>query len=249
MLRSITCHMRRADSDLLTTPPNELRRLNQDELLRMVVICRDGNEEEKARARGAWIALIESDLDRVRAIVKTFRFPKRADVQVRRDLVDDAVNDAYERLIKMLPNFKGATPGEYRAAMRTCVHFACMDHCIDEMEHEQGIGGSLEEKVKDEEGDARGKFDPQVYRRERERLEEQNALEQELERQRELLERIDQAAERLEGNRREVWKMTQAGRSVEAITAELGVSRDSVYQYRRRALQDIKKMLDRDGQF
>ena len=58
--------------------------------------------------------------------------------------IDDAVQYAFERLVKMPRSFKGTSEGEFRAAMRTCVRFACMDHSR-EMEEEKPIAGSLDE--------------------------------------------------------------------------------------------------------
>ena len=140
-------------------PENEFGWLIQDELLRLVVITRDNVERAKRkRARKAWEMLIALDIDRVRGLVATFRFPKQ-DVKVKAGQVDDVVHEAYERLVRMLKTFRGTSEGEYRAAMRTCVGFACMDHCRKEMGIEQGIRGSLDDEI-GADGDERGRFDP-----------------------------------------------------------------------------------------
>src|SRR5436189_81671 len=113
--------MRRSDRDLLNVPETEFGWLTQDELLRLVVISRDKVERAKTkRASKAWEMLIALDIDRVRGIVATFRFPGQA-VKVQPPQIEDVVHEAYERLVRMLPTFRGKTEGEYRAAMRTCV--------------------------------------------------------------------------------------------------------------------------------
>ena len=149
-----------------------------------MVILRDSLERAKTkRARKAWEMLIALDIDRVRGIVGTFRFPGQS-VRVGPSKIDDVVHEAYERLVKMLRNFKGKSEGEYRAAMRTCVNYACMDHCRKEMGLEKGIRGSLDEVV-GEPGDERGRFEREIAALERERLDEEEALERALERRRE----------------------------------------------------------------
>src|SRR5687767_10879124 len=106
--------MRRSDSDLLRTAEAELGRLSQDELLRLVVITRDGDHKSPTKQRSAWAMLVTSDIDRVRGIVKSFRHMDAPGVQVHRDHVDDVTQDCYFRLIGMA--FRGVSMGEYRSA-------------------------------------------------------------------------------------------------------------------------------------
>jgi RNA polymerase sigma factor (sigma-70 family) len=234
--------MLRSDRDLLTTPDHELDRLSQDELVRLVVICRESpNETQRSRTGKAWETLVTLDFDRIRGIVATFRFPGQGNVRVHPNDVDDVVNAAWERLVKkLLPSFRGTTPGEYRAAMRTCVRYECMDRCRAQMAHEQRVAGSLDEEIADAEGKTRARFEKQVAERERERLDEEEARRRELE----LQERLGEAIGQLDGNRRRVLELTRAGRSTEEIAAELETSADNVYQLRRRGLQQARAILD-----
>jgi RNA polymerase sigma factor (sigma-70 family) len=235
--------MRRSDRDLLKVPEEEFGWLNQDELLRLVVILRDSLERAKTkRARKAWEMLIALDIDRVRGIVTTFRFPGQ-NVSVGRSQIEDVVHDAYERLVRMLRNFRGASEGEYRAAMRTCVQYACMDHCRKEMGLEQGIRGSLDEVV-GETGDERSRFDRAIAALERERIDEEQALERALERRA----KVDDAIEQLDGNQRVVIEMTRDRCTTDQIAERLGISHANVYKIRERALAALREILDGDDE-
>lgn len=189
--------------------------------------------------------LIAKDIDRVKGIVETFRHPEAPEVRVEGSDVDDVVDSSYERLVKMLRTFKGISEGEYRAAMRTCVRFECMDHCREAMGHDMRRAGSLDERTKDDEGDERGRFDRDIAEQEKERVAEEEALtagrEQALLRQ----ERVRTAiADLKNANRRRVVELTYAGASTEKIMAELDTTRDNVYQLRRRGLKDLGDILD-----
>lgn len=233
--------MRRSDRDLLKVPEEEFGWLNQDELLRMVVILRDSLERAKTkRARKAWEMLIALDIDRVRGIVATFRFPGQ-NVRVGPSQIEDVVHDAYERLVRMLRNFRGDSEGEYRAAMRTCVNYACMDHCRKEMALEQGIRGSLDEMVGDE-GDVRGRFEREIAALERMRIGDEEAHDRALERQG----KVDDAIEQLDGNQRIVLEMTRDRRTTDQIAERLGISHANVYKIRERALAALREILDGD---
>ena len=235
--------MRRSDRDLLKVPEEEFGWLNQDELLRLVVILRDSLERAKTkRARKAWEMLIALDIDRVRGIVATFRFPGQ-NVRVGPSQIEDVVHDAYERLVRMLRNFRGQSEGEYRAAMRTCVNYACMDHCRKEMGLERGIRGSLDE-VAGETGDERGRFDREIAALERERIDGAAAHERALERQKEVSDAID----KLDGNKRIVMEMTRDRCTTKEIAERLGISHANVYKIRERALAALREILDGDDE-
>jgi RNA polymerase sigma factor (sigma-70 family) len=233
--------MFRKDSDLINTPEHQLNRLNQDELLRLVVICRD---KDIGRARAAWATLIELDMDRVRGIVATFRIPEHPGVRVAWANVEDVAQAAYIRLLKMLGTFTGSTEGEYRGAMRTCIRYACMDHLREEMKQEQRSAGSLDEVATDKEGKGRPRFDSVIAKKEQEKIDEQEARERELELQRKLREAI----ESLDGNRRRVLELDLERCPTAQIARELSTSEANVYQLRRRALQQVKKFLDGDAE-
>jgi RNA polymerase sigma factor (sigma-70 family) len=233
--------MRRSDSDLINTPEHQLDRLSQDELLRLVVICRD---KHTGRARAAWTNLITLDIDRVRGIAATFRLREYPGVRVARDDVEDVTQKAYIRLLKMLGTFRGTTEGEYRAAMRTCIGRECQDHLRDVMKREMREAGSVDEVVTDKEGKGRLKFDPEIAKKEQERIDDQEARERQLELQR----KVRDAIESLDGNRRRVLELDLERCPTAQIANELSTSEANVYQLRRRALQQLRKILDGDAE-
>lgn len=233
--------MRRSDGDLLRVPDHELSRLNVDELLRLVAITRDGDRPSAERARKAWGELVALDIDRVRGIVATFRHPGNPGVRVDPSEVDRVAQDCYLRLLGM--KFRGTSVGEYRAAMRTCIHFQCMDHCAADMREDQRRGGSLDDSIPSADGDARPRFDKEIAELERRRQLDEEALVHD----EELHDRVVEAVAGIEDERkRKVLEMTREGRSTEEIMAALETSRDNVYQLRRRAFALLKEVLDGD---
>lgn len=235
--------MRRSDNDLLHVAEAELGQLNQDELLRLVVITRDGTHKSPTKQRSAWAELVTKDYDRVRGIVKAFRHSHAPGVRVLPDNVDDVAQDSYIRLLKMAFTFRGTTTPEFRAAMRRCVDYQCRDHCREEMEEDKKRGGSLQEEIKSEEGDGRPKFERQMASDEKLRLED----EEEAERLNEESRRVDEAIAQIDNDRkRRVLEMTRDGCSTQEIMDELGESRDNVYQLRLRAIKLVRRILDGD---
>jgi len=133
--------------------PHELRRRSDDELLLLVAANRSAKDRlGKETARLAWNELVERDVARVRALVRTWRLGGR-DVRVEAQDRDDATQHAFYRLLKMLDNFRGDVLPQYRAAMATCVDWACREFCRREMRHEMGLGGSLDERIPGEDGE------------------------------------------------------------------------------------------------
>jgi len=235
--------MRRSDSDLLRVAEGELHRLDADELLRLVVITRDGDRTSAAKAKAAWAELVARDLERVRGIVAVFRHPDNPGVRVEPDDVEQVAQDAYIRLLGMA--FRGISVGEYRKAMSTCVRYECMDHCRRAMQDDKRRAGSLDEKIETDEGDRRGKFDKPIAKLEQERIENEEALAQ-LE---DLRDRVYDAIPRIEDERkRKVLEMTRERCSTEEIMTALDTSEANIYQLRRRALKLVRDILGGDGQ-
>ena len=113
-----------------------------------------------------------------------------------------------------LPGFRGVSVGEYRAAMRTCVRYECMDYCRPGCRRTCARAGSLDEQIPSDEGEGRGKFDDAMFRRELERLSEADAIERECER----VAALDAAIAMLDSeDKRRVLEMTRDGRSADEI--------------------------------
>ena len=242
--------MRRSDSDLMGIPERELRTLSQDELVRLVVICRDGDESNRHRGKAAWTTLVASDYDRIRNLVVTYTFPDQANVRVDRDDIDDVVQQAYERLAeKLFESFRGASRGEYKAAAKTCIYFECMDHCRAKMKDEQHRAGSLDETVKNEDGDSRGRFDQTLADQEREALEQEEIDRIAQQVAREQLKDIFAALDQFPNQEMaETLRLTWQKKPVKEIMAELGISQDLVYAHRSRGMKLLKKIFDDDGE-
>jgi RNA polymerase sigma factor (sigma-70 family) len=229
--------MRRSDSDLLLVAERELERLGEDELLRLVVLCRDGDEKSQCKPGAVWGELVARDIDRVRGIVAAFRHPVSG-TRVARDDIDQVAQDAYIRLLGM--SFRGTTRGEYRAALWKCVWFQCMDHCRSAMEEDKRRAGSLDAQVATDEGNGRPMFEQEIAKKQEEWLSEQEQLDRLQERR----EALDEAIPKIEDERkRRVLEMTREGCSTDDITKELGVSEDNLYQLRRRGLKLLQEIL------
>jgi RNA polymerase sigma factor (sigma-70 family) len=229
--------MRRNDSDLLLVAERELEALEADELLRLVVLCRDGDQKSQCKPGPVWAELVARDIDRVRGIVAAFRHPASG-TRVERDDIDQVAQDAYIRLLGM--SFRGTSVGEYRSALWRCVTFQCMDHCRRAMEEDMRRAGSLDEEVPTTEGDGRPKFEKEIAKMQAEWISEQQQLDLLQERR----EALDEAIAKIEDERkRRVLEMTRDGCSTEDIAKELGVSEANVYQLRRRGLKLLQEIL------
>jgi RNA polymerase sigma factor (sigma-70 family) len=230
--------MRRTDGDLLAIAERELDGLGEEELLRLVVLCRDGDQKSQCKPGAVWAELVARDIDRVRGIVAAFRHPVSG-TRVARDDIDQVAQDGYIRLLGM--SFRGTTQGEYRAALWKCVWFQCMDHCRSAMEEDKRRAGSLDEEVDTGEGDGRPKYEKEIAKMQEDWVSEQEQLDRLQERR----EALDDAIPKIEDARkRRVLEMTREGCSTDDIAKELGVSEDNVYQLRRRGLKLLQEILE-----
>lgn len=236
--------MRLSDNDLSRIPESDFHSLGQDDLLRIVVICRENRDRfSRKRAKAAWGMLIAHDIDRVRNIVALFRLSEHPGIQVARDKVDDVVHDCYLRLLRMLRTFRGTSEGEYRAAMRTCVGFECRDHLRREMGVDKRTAGSLDEGASDAEGKPRPKFDSNIAKQAQQQIDDDGAMQRAHERR----SRVQAAIEKIEKpDQRRVVELTFAGRKTDEIMSELDTSKDNVYQLRSRGLKDLQRIVAED---
>lgn len=230
--------MPRSASDLKDIPTSEFDRLRPEQLIELVALGRvTDNGSDKQRARTAWEALVLGEFDRVRQLVKAFEFPGKPGVRIPRDQVDDAVQESFMRLFKMLANFAGSSVGEFHGALRTCVQHTCMDYCRKEMRIDKGLAGSLDETVDSEDGSERGRFDHATGKQEREQLDARDAASDYVDRIAEALESIDSE------DMQTVLAMTWEGASVAQIADELDTSADNVYQLRCRGMKKLDAAL------
>lgn len=217
-------------------PPSslELRRRGEDELLALVVAGRLADDDRgRETARRAWGELVERDVDRVGALVRTWRLAGR-DVRVDAQDRDDATQYAFYRLLKMLGNFRGEVVPQYRAAMATCVDWACREFCRREMRHEMGLGGSLDERLAGEDGEGPGRFDPVVGE-----LSEHQQDDHEAGRQ--AMDALARGIEALPNeNMKSVLRLTMEGYASREIADRLELSVVNVDQLRSRALRRLR---------
>ena len=135
---------------------------------------------------------------------------------------DDAVQRALVTMLtRFMETFRGTSMGEFVAATRTLVRFAC----VDTQRRAAVVSGRTEELVD---------------------LQEEDAADDD-----ELLERggsfLDWAVPQLVGRRREVIELDLQDLTTEEIQQRLGVSRDVVYAARSRALKDLAELREEHG--
>ncbi len=208
-------------------------------LLRRYAVARDNGDLDLAGE--LWEQLAVNNFDRVKQIVKAFRFTPGGRGIPEHEW-GSAASEAYIRVVAMGASFRGIETGRFYAAVVTCVQNACRDFGRKELRHERRLAGSID-KTFEPDGEA-GPFDAALaaYDAElRERLAE--AVEAEAGRL---------VAEQLVGwataqiqndNYREVLDMTFQNIPAEEIADQLGISMDNVYARRSRGLKELEKIL------
>jgi RNA polymerase sigma factor (sigma-70 family) len=210
-------------------PVHELRDLAIPELLRRIRAARQAGEPWKATKETD--VLIARSMPRVRNVVGAFRLPEHPEVAVRHPDRDDVVQDALRRAFMMLDRFRGATEGEWYAAVVTCARFTCRDHLRAEMTAERHLAGRIE----DESAEGLPRFDADLAR-----ISEHYAVDAESAR-----EAADWLANAIRSipnpNQRRVVELTRDGWSTDDIAGELDTSVDNVHQLRSRAFSHLRK--------
>jgi RNA polymerase sigma factor (sigma-70 family) len=189
--------------------PPDLRR-GDEVLLRRFLRARRARDEVAARA--AWDELVVLNFDRVVLLV---RHESRG--RLSPEERDDAVQRALTRMLTNLPDtFRGTSTGEWVAATRRLVRFACIHTQRRAPRHSarsEPLGDEHDPVAPEPEDDAASGF-------------------------------LAWAVPRLRGRRREVVELDLQDLSTEEIQRRLGVSRDVVYAARSRALKDLAKLRD-----
>lgn len=187
---------------------------------------------DAATARRCWEELVGANFDRVRAMVQL-----QSRGRLSPDEQEEALQLALTKMaVNMIRTFRGTTVGEWVEATRTLVKYACMDT--------QRRAATISKRERGLDDDA-GRPDADVFaaieadRRERERRDE------EAERLRERQAFLDWAIPQLSPQRRAVVELQRQGVPVAEIERRLGISGDSVYAARSRALKDLVKLRER----
>lgn len=209
-------------------------------LLRRYVAARTRGDLQLA-AR-IWEQLAVNNFDRIKQIVKAFRFSAGGPRLPEHDW-GSAASEAYLRVVAMGANFQAQEAGRFYAALVTCVQNSCMDYGRKELRHERRKAGSID-KTFDPDGEA-GPYDAALAAYDAELRERAaDAVQDELGRQ-EAEHVVGWAIGRISNDHyREVLEMTYFHKlSAEEIAERLGISVDNVYARRSRGGKELEKIL------
>jgi RNA polymerase sigma factor (sigma-70 family) len=209
-------------------------------LLSQYCDARDDGELELART--LWEQLAVNNFDRIKQIVKTFRFspggPRLPDHEW-----GSAASEAYVRVNAMGANFRHREIGRFYAALVTCVQNSCKDFGRKELRHDMRAAGSVDSTF-DPDGEA-GPFDAALAAYDQHLRETANDT---LDAERS---RVD--AEQLvawgvsqiaNDNYREVLEMTWLQQlPADEIADLLGISMENVYARRSRGGKELERIL------
>ena len=214
---------------------------SDEQLLAFVVAGRETRRGESwDLAVEAWRHLAARHHDRVRGLVVAFRFPGHPDVRIAPDEYDDAAQECFIRVVKMLGNFRGVSLGEFLGALRTCVTNTCMDYCRRRLTRERGIAGSIDEPSPAIDDDAYGRFDVAIGEI-AERRQAQDAA------ARDDLAALEDAISRLDNEHmREVLRRKMTGYSSAEIGDELGLTVANVDQLCSRGVRKLREVMSDD---
>jgi len=209
-------------------------------LLRRYCDARDSGEPELARS--LWEQLAVNNFDRVKQIVKTFRFTPGGSGLPDHEW-GSAASEAYMRVIAMGRSFRHREIGRFYAALVTCVQNSCRDFGRKELRHDKRVAGSVDSTF-DPDGEA-GPFDKALAAYDQ-HLREQtdDALHTEhsrIEAEQLVAWAIGQITN---DNYREVLEMTWLNQlPADEIADLLGISMENVYARRSRGIKELEKIL------
>ncbi|MDQ4049243.1 MAG: hypothetical protein M3131_07670 [Actinomycetota bacterium] len=208
-------------------------------LLRRYAVARDNGDGELAAQ--LWEQLVVNNFDRVKQIVKAFRF-SAGGRGIPEHEWGSAASEAYIRVVAMGANFNARETGRFYAALVTCVQNSCRDFGRKELRHERRSAGSIDKTF--EPGGEAGPFDAALAAYDAELRERAaDAVEEEIGRvQAEQL--VAWGIQQIQNdNYREVLEMTFQNVPAEEIAGQLGISMDNVYARRSRGLKELEKIL------
>jgi len=183
---------------------------------------------DRDQALEIWQRIVLSELERVRGIVRAYRHEQLPQQRVRDADVDDVVSTVYLRLHGRVDTLRGEHVGELRNFMRTAAGYACLDYLHGVVREEQRRAGSL-----DATGEERGAVAGNSLERfALEAFEAGDAADR-------ASEVIHAGLAMVDDDKRAVLVMQAAGCSMLEIQQRLHLSRDAVYQRRRRGLLQL----------
>lgn len=213
---------------------------SDDVLLRRYADARDLGDLETAAE--IWEQLAVNNFDRVKQIVKAFRFSPGGP-RLPEHEAGSAATEAYLRVVAMGANFREREIGRYYAALVTCVQNACRDYGRKELRHDKHAAGSIDETFEPD-GEAGpydaalAAYDGELRDRARDAVEaERGRLEAE--------NLVGWAIRRVKNDKhREVLELTWLKKlPAEQIVDQLGISLDNLYARRSRGSKELEKIL------
>lgn len=229
------CQMRAPASD--PTAVGDLQGMSDEQLVGVFARARD--DGDRVRARAAWELLVVRSVDRVRTVVRAFRFPGHPSVTIPRDEVEDVTQDALLRVLRKL-TLRGSSIGEFRAAVVTVARYQCQDHCRAAMSRDKHLAGSLEDTYEGDEGPV-SRFNAALGRLGGARRDRDEAARDDLFLLRAVLPEL--ASE----DQRAVLRLTMEGHSSREIADTLGFTPANVDQLRKRGIDNLRRMLGDDA--
>jgi RNA polymerase sigma factor (sigma-70 family) len=209
-------------------------------LLRRYADARDAGDLELAGE--IWGQLAVNNFDRVKQIVKAFRFSPGGPGIPEHEW-GSAASEAYLRVVAMGAGFRRREAGRFYAALVTCVQNSCRDFGRKELRHDRRAAGSIDTTF--EPDGATGPFDAALAAYDA-HLREQagDAIEAELRRV-EAEDLVGWAIGRVANDsHREVLELTWLDKlPAEDIAGQLGISLDNVYARRSRGGRELERIL------
>jgi RNA polymerase sigma factor (sigma-70 family) len=209
-------------------------------LLRRYADARDGGDLELAGE--IWKLLAVNNFDRVKQLVKAFRFSPGGPGIPEHEW-GSAASEAYLRVVAMGAGFRTREAGRFYAALVTCVQNSCRDFGRKELRHDRRAAGSIDTTFEPD-GEA-GPFDAALAAYDA-HLREQAG------------EAIDAERSRVEAEELVEWAISQVANDshrvvleltwlrklpAEEIAEQLGISLDNVYARRSRGGRELERIL------
>ena len=195
-----------------------------------------------AEAAEYWERLAVNNFDRVKNIVKGFRFSPGGK-GLPPDEHSSAASEAYLRVIAMSAGFRKREAGRFYAALVTCVENSCRDFGRKEFRHQRRAGGSFDQTY--EPDGTSGPFDAALAAYDADlRRQTDEALQDEADRQ-EAESLVAWAIAQVKNTKyREALELTYLEMlSAEEIVDRLGITMDNLYQRRSRGVRELERIL------
>lgn len=209
-------------------------------LLRRYADARAGGDLELAGE--IWKQLAVNNFDRVKQLVKAFRFSPGGPGLPDHEW-GSAASEAYLRVVAMGAGFRTREAGRFYAALVTCVQNSCRDFGRKELRHDRRAAGSIDTTFEPD-GEA-GPFDAALAAYDA-HLREQAGEAIDAERSRaEAEELVEWAISRVANDsHRGVLELTWLRKlPAEEIAEQLGISLDNVYARRSRGGKELERIL------